>query len=1046
MKKRIIGLILFLTIILSVQAPFSLIVNAEGENVAVDKPVSCSTYNTNYPAKNVNDGNLNVFWASGSEKDKGLSGENDFIQIDLEEKYKIHKIIVRSRRDMDQSGSRENWILYGANTADFSDKVELGQKKYAGDFKSDLVAEFTVPVEYRYVRLERKGYTVIAEIEVYGISSAVSSKQRPEYSDIENPKELDSAILIENLGIINSVNSTTYGKDFLVAAEEAAVMVAKAKGMKIGQELSSEQAYLEALNYGIKLPTGVARTDYISKLDFIYMMELAFGYGPYFEVFGEYPQGVIDLGIELELYDLNDGSLQDNASKIEIACIISNFLKSSSIQLSTSGGNVVYNSSDITWLEKIFNLKLNEGVVTSNYYTTLFEPKESFGSGAIDNISYPDDNSLLNDFIGKNIIYLTDTNESDAIRFAWENKSKNQILEITASDIKNVNNNSIETYISGHKRIRLQYPYNVIRNGVAYLNFDPELDFYNDLATFVFIDNDNDGIYEVIYYEDPVLVISDYIAVNDGTELLVNGQNNINIKISDYQDMDVYIDGKNSSIGSIPKGSLVYLYYSEDNNVVRIEVSSKNIVGRLSSINNNNIVVDGESFEVTDYFKKHKQEMSCVKVGEIAQFLLDKDGKVVIGIDSGIFDSDRKFCLIVSAIYSDLEEPHIKLYDETGAIKDLFVANKVTIDGRRKSKYELNDIISANNQVYRNKAAVYRTNSNGEIVFLDTEEYNPAYESEDSLQRMDVDTSDTRSSGTGLYDDHKMLLPIDPSAKLIIVPIIEGKVADHDYYSHLFSCREIGSVLTPGTSVSTNGYRFYNADEFGCPQYAIRLDGVDYLDGLASVTSPTANSMLITEMWIEYDVNTDEVLTAIKGIVLQNGLSTTIYVKPELNRMYDLNKIYTEKAGWLNNYKNIIEGAVDDIEGYVCQVDELETGDIIRYQISNSRVTMLERVLDRSAARKNGLELSLGNNNAVITSWFRLVSGSVDWIKDVKVGMNTMNTIEVFDYSLLNSVIVCDGNYVNSYKASTLPMHAETGDTCVFYMSNASPKLLILYK
>lgn len=75
-----------------------------------------------------------------------------------------------------------------------------------------------------------------------------------------------------------------------------------------------------------------------------------------------------------------------------------------------------------------------------------------------------------------------------------------------------------------------------------------------------------------------------------------------------------------------------------------------------------------------------------------------------------------------------------------------------------------------------------------------------------------------------------------------------------------------------------------------------------------------------------------------------------------------------------------------------------------------------------------------------------MVSGSVDWIKATKVGMNMMNTTEMFDYSLLNGVIVCDGDHVNSCKTSTLSMHAEMGDACILYMRKAPPKLVVLYK
>lgn len=463
----------------------------------------------------------------------------------------------------------------------------------------------------------------------------------------------------------------------------------------------------------------------------------------------------------------------------------------------------------------------------------------------------------------------------------------------------------------------------------------------------------------------------------------------------------------------------MYVYCSENGKVIRIDAYTEKVIGKLESIGRDRVVIDGKVYETTEYFSKHRSEMPYVNVGDVACFLFNGDGKVVRGIKAENGVGEKLFCILVkSDAGKGFERPCIRLYDETGAYKTLYFAEKTFVDGRKMSTDVLKSEIKNNYSAYCQKAAFYKVNSDNEIVYLDTEMYNSGNEDEASLQRIDIGTASVRSGGRGLYSGQKMVLPLDTSAKALIVPLDEGKVANYQEYSYMFSSTKTGTVIPVGKAVSLDEYMFYSGDEVGCPQYVVRLEDIDYLDGLAPVKSATASHLIVTEVFNVYDSNTEETLTALSGIVLQSGLASTLYLAPELTQMYDLNKIYSEKSGWLDVYKNINEDAVDDTEGYLCQVSDIKVGDIIRYQTSNSRVTKIDCIFKSQDNFKNGLEVSLGNNNGTVESWFRLLSGSVEWIKGDKFGMNTMGTTEILDYTLLNGVIVCDGDRVDIYKAT----------------------------
>lgn len=120
-------------------------------NIALNKTSgSSSVYNSSYVPGNGNDGNPATIWASDAVE------TNPWWQVDLGSEYKIAKVELMSRQDMDQAGERTNFEIRTSDSSNFSTYTVLGSKDGA-DFPAYGTWSLIVnnPNTFRYVRVQR---------------------------------------------------------------------------------------------------------------------------------------------------------------------------------------------------------------------------------------------------------------------------------------------------------------------------------------------------------------------------------------------------------------------------------------------------------------------------------------------------------------------------------------------------------------------------------------------------------------------------------------------------------------------------------------------------------------------------------------------------------------------------------------------------------------------------------------------------------------------------------------------------------------------------
>ena len=133
----------------------------EGFNLAADKPTTSSGETTAYPSSNVVDVNKKSIWSQSGNVSPG------WVQIDLLKPYRIDRIEIVGRQDMNQPATRANFEIQASNDPDFEKFVVLASRgSEPFEDKSTCVLYSDNEEEYRYVRVKKsdKQYFVLAEV------------------------------------------------------------------------------------------------------------------------------------------------------------------------------------------------------------------------------------------------------------------------------------------------------------------------------------------------------------------------------------------------------------------------------------------------------------------------------------------------------------------------------------------------------------------------------------------------------------------------------------------------------------------------------------------------------------------------------------------------------------------------------------------------------------------------------------------------------------------------------------------------------------------
>lgn len=1061
MRKHI-SYLLILVLMLSCVTQVSFADDVVLQNVALNKyAYATSVFNEVYVPSKVNDGN---YQSAFSIKNKPTAAEllyprdaqgNQWITIDLGANYQISQMTAYSRPIVDSNTERMGWIYQVAASEDFSDAVTIGKKNLPGSPGEGYTVSLKKPIVGRYVRVSSDQYMVIAEIEVFGLLAP--ERQMGKYGDVEeNGKLYDIVQIVSKLGIMEGISDEELGVSHIMTRAEAVELAARLQGS--GELDYSDTGYTDVdyeheksgyiawcKNNGVISDAERFRPDdFITGTEFVTMLLRMNGWNCLAETQNSgYPANILYAAQKTKLVKGVDVDLGTYLNRTQALLLTYNMLTSNiAMPEGVNEYGIVYENG-VTYLEHAFGLSLCEGVVEQIGYTNLVEPvKTNASTILIDGVKYIDDSGNAPAYLGEMVYYLS--GDDNRVVHMWRNTDIVTRQTIMCKDIVKSDVSSITYCKDGSEkteRTRLESPIYFIKNGVASGDFRLS-NLKRTNGKLILIDNDNNGLIDVIKLYEPKVIVVDYIGV-DGEHLSIGAQNGDSLDVKSFEKLIITRNGLPLSHEEIASGALVYAYVSDDKKYVELEVSFDRVSGTVESFSDDEVIIDGESYEFSDYYTVNAAVIDDIRVGSKMSFVLDENGLIVWAINDSITSGKETLAVILAVSNpKGFDTMKLRLFTENNEMVTLPCANYVKVDGVKKSTEQL---VSLGVDYFIDRAVIYRLNSNGLITYLDTETYNSALENYDVMQRQTKWSlpEDSYRVASGFYSEENMILPVYEDFPVFTIPkdADTGNIITDLDLAHLFSYSKI-DTLYPNRSETQGTFNFYGRIEDESPAFAVRFVSVSAQTELATLKNPNNYNTMVVDYVATTLINDDEVTYRICGTDAITGKKTNVFVSAGLDKVVDSYKVYITKrtGGTLDgvafdkwNYIDSVSST--GLNAYSSSIGELKRGDILRYEHDGTYVTALERiysVFDTSYSDYLGNIINTGDNySKVYRAGYRAFIGEIVSIDNgiVKLSVGTEIPLESFAYNktTVENVIVLGDNEIKTCEISFLPMYAIDG-------------------
>lgn len=359
--------------------------------------------------------------------------------------------------------------------------------------------------------------------------------------------------------------------------------------------------------------------------------------------------------------------------------------------------------------ETILSLKLDvydtTGIVDANKYTALYAP---FGTGEenvimVNGIKYNCGNYDMSGLLGCSIKLYYRVFEEDEPEIIFYEEKKCEHIELDSDDITGFENNTYSVYYketAKKKNYKIETDAAIIHNGVA---ADDLTYIKPEYGKVKLIDNDMDGRYEVVdivsyetYFVDGIHA-GDYLVYSNGNILEFD------------EDTLVYNEGQASQFEVIAPKSVILVAESSNakGEILRkIETSTNKAEGKPTSVEEDEIVIDGVSYKI------NPELMGGISEYTEGVYYIDAKGRIAF-FTAKIISGERYGLLMFAA--NDIEESVVRIINDASESVRYKLSDKIKLDSQRMEKEDVCNILSSRVELVR-----YKLNSDNEIVSIDT--------------------------------------------------------------------------------------------------------------------------------------------------------------------------------------------------------------------------------------------------------------------------------------------------------------------------------------
>lgn len=435
--------------------------------------------------------------------------------------------------------------------------------------------------------------------------------------------------------------------------------------------------------------------------------------------FNGYNYAALRLGLSDDVKNVNNLTCADGAI-ILFNLLFADALEADSYTKVLPEGTIEekYSTQGNNYLQLLYDLYACEGIVTQTSYNSLMMDYKDFDKFiCIDGEKYLYDGKLHPDMLGKNVVAIY-SDKSDRELFCMF-EHKNETFAVDGPDFEKINSGRFYYYDENKhlKDEKLDDLFVVIYNGRRTDNLTKKMvEELNSEITL--LDNDNDGVYEVVFADsytygeiDTVNFVDDTI----GLSLPQPATFDIDEEHSYFKVFDE--EGKETGISALSKGMIAAVKCSADGIIAEVRILNKVVSGKMSVYDseNNIVVINDTEYKLTKAFSDKYITTKLLKLGESIDAIVT-DNNVIVALKST--DAVYRYGYLTEhgkagGLSKDIQ---IEVFSSGGEFEVYTIADKVTLDG---VKSEPEDVYTALEAGLSLKLVKYSLNDKGEINRLD---------------------------------------------------------------------------------------------------------------------------------------------------------------------------------------------------------------------------------------------------------------------------------------------------------------------------------------
>lgn len=351
----------------------------------------------------------------------------------------------------------------------------------------------------------------------------------------------------------------------------------------------------------------------------------AAGYDVYAKLLGGYPNGYRSAAKRAKISaDVSDASALTGYEALEL---IWNTLNANILEQTGFGDNTKFETSDDTVMAEFLDVYYEEGIINANEFTSLTNKSDLGEDGRVEiaGKSFKLNNKSVNGLLGYNVRAYYKWSGGDkkgTVGYAYP--ADNKVLQIDADDASYDAKKHVITYASDKEEdAKLNSVFDYVYNGRAY--FDAGDKIIPERGKLILIDNDNDGIYEVI-------------SVKHYSYMTVKSFNKYYLTLTDSYDKDKSLDlgksdrkysykdqsGNQLNVSDIKSGSIIADAVSHDDILAELILCSKKESGVLKQISKDDktfVFGDGAEYELSEEIED-----------KINTYILNREYRFTLGI------------------------------------------------------------------------------------------------------------------------------------------------------------------------------------------------------------------------------------------------------------------------------------------------------------------------------------------------------------------------------------------------------------------------------